>query len=133
MPDVRLSSLHDLRPTDAVLCLTGIANHRPLAKYLMSFGATTRVIHFDDHHYYTRADFEMIFNELDKLQGSRKFIITTEKDAVKILNNAYYPPERRSLIYCVPIKIGVLEQEGVRFIDQLLKRIEARTDDDVVK
>ena len=129
VPDVRINSLQDLRPGDAVLCLTGIANHRPFAKYLMSFGAATRVIHFDDHHYYSRADFELIFSELDKLPGERKFVITTEKDAVKILNNAYYPPERRSLIYFVPIKVGLMEQDGPRFIDNLVRRIESHNDD----
>ena len=130
VPDVRLTSLTQLRPTDAVLCLTGIANHRPFAKYLMAFGAVTRVIHFDDHHYYSRADFELIFSELDKLSGERKFVITTEKDAVKILNNAYYPPERRSLIYFVPIKVGLMEQDGMRFIDNLVRRIDAVVDDE---
>ncbi len=129
VPDVRLNSLQDLRQGDAVLCLTGIANHRPFAKYLMSFGATTRVIHFDDHHYYSRADFDLIFTELDKLPGERKFVITTEKDAVKILNNAYYPPERRSQIYFVPIKVGLMEQDGPRFIDNLVRRIETHTDE----
>ena len=125
---VALSSLRDLRPSDAVLCVTGIANHRPFAKYLLTFGANTRVIHYDDHHYYSRSDFEEIFRTLDELPGERKFILTTEKDAVKILNNAYYPPERRECIFFVPIRMGILEQDGTDFTTQLVKRIEQHVD-----
>lgn len=128
IPGVALASLRDLRPTDAVLCVTGIANHRPFAKYLLGFGANLKVIHYDDHHYYTRADFDEIFETLEELEGQRKFILTTEKDAVKILNNAYYPPEKRDCIFYVPIRIGVLEQEEPAFIDQLVKRIEQHID-----
>ena len=128
----QLASLSWLLPTDTVLCVTGIANPRPLVRYLRQFQAQVMVMHYDDHHYFTRGDFNEIFSIYDKLDGKRKFIITTEKDAVRILNNAYYPPTRRDCIYYVPIRVGFLEQDGLDFIDTLQQKIEEQEADELV-
>ena len=105
--DVLLQNLSMLGPNDLILGVTGIANQRPLVKYLRNFHAQVKVIHYDDHHDYTREDFKYIIKIFNDLQGARKFIVTTEKDAVRILNNPYFPHEMRSYIYYVPIKVSV--------------------------
>ena len=121
----QISSLMWLQPDDTILCVTGIANAKPLVKYLRRFNAMVKVIHFDDHHYFTRRDFNDIFSIYDSLPGRRKFIITTEKDSVRILNNPYYPPTMRHCIYYIPIKVGFLEQENHDFVSDLVKLIKA--------
>ena len=120
---VDLSSLSWLQPDDLVLGLTGIANPRTFVRYLRGFAAQVKLIHFDDHHYFTREDFKYIFSIFDKLEGRRKFIITTEKDAVRIRNNAYFPPAMQKYIYYIPIKMGFRESEGPDFITVLEKKI----------
>lgn len=118
-----LASLNWLTEDDVLLCVTGIAYPKPLVKYLRRFSAKVKVIQFDDHHYFSRNDFEYIFDIFDKLEGRRKFIITTEKDSVRILNNAYYPPTLRHCIYYIPIRIGFLEQENHNFVVDVVKRV----------
>ena len=120
----QLTSLQWLRDDDAVLCLTGIATPMPLVRYLRQFSTSVKVMHFDDHHFFTRKDFNDIFKVYKNLQGKRKFIITTEKDAVRIMNNPYYPPTKRNCIYYIPMKVGFLETEGPNFIDYLVEQIE---------
>jgi tetraacyldisaccharide 4'-kinase len=120
----QLTSLQWLREDDAVLCLTGIATPKPLVRYLRQYAASVKVMHFDDHHFFTRRDFTDIFKVYHKLEGKRKFIITTEKDAVRIMNNPYYPPTRRNCIFYIPMKVGFLEMEGSNFIDELVKKID---------
>ena len=124
VPDPQIASLSWLQPDDTVLCVTGIANPKPLVRYLRQFAAQVKVMHFDDHHYFTRKDFADIFNIFEQLEGQRKFIMTTEKDMVRILNNPYYPPEKRNVIYYIPIRVGLLETEGREFISELVKKIE---------
>ena len=63
-----------------------------------------------------------------ELKGKRKYIITTEKDAVRIMNNPYFPPTKRSCIYYIPMKVGFLEMEGSNFIDELAMLIEKEDD-----
>ncbi len=119
----QLPQLSWLQPDDTLLCVTGIANAKPLVKYLRRFAAQVKVIHYDDHHYFSRNDFADIFDIYDSLEGRRKFIITTEKDSVRIINNAYYPPTMRHCIYYIPIKVGFLEQDNHDFISDVVKKI----------
>jgi len=121
----QLGSMSWLRSDDAVLCLTGIANPKPLVRYLRQFNATVKVMHYDDHHDFTRSDFNDISKVYDKLLGNRKYIITTEKDAVRILNNAYFPPTMRNYIYYIPMRVGFLEYEDRNFISEVIKRIDS--------
>ena len=120
----QITSLQWLREDDAVLCLTGIATPKPLVRYLRQYAARVKVMHFDDHHFFTRRDFSDIFKVYNSLEGKRKFIITTEKDAVRIMNNPYYPPTRRHCIFYIPMRVGFLEMEGSNFIDELVKKID---------
>ena len=120
----QLTSLQWLREDDAVLCLTGIATPKPLVRYLRHFSSRVKVMHFDDHHEFTRRDFTDIFKVYKSLEGKRKFIITTEKDAVRIMNNPYYPPMKRNCIYYIPMKVGFLEMESCNFVDKLVEQID---------
>lgn len=120
-----LTQLSWLQEDDTLLCVTGIANAKPLVKYLRRFAAQVKVVHYDDHHYFTRNDFSDIFDIYDSLEGNRKFIITTEKDAVRILNNAYYPHTRRDCIFYIPIKVGFLAQGNHDFIADLVKLVKS--------
>jgi len=125
VPSPQLASFTWLTPDDTLLCVTGIANPKPLVRYLRQFEATVKVMRYDDHHFFTRSDFNDILKVFDKLEGRRKFIITTEKDAVRILNNPYYPPTMQGSIFYVPIKVGFLEQEGHNFLQELVNQIDA--------
>lgn len=125
---VLLENLSFLGPNDLILGLTGIANQRPFVKYLRSFNAQVKVIHYDDHHDYTREDFKYIIKIFNELQGAQKFIVTTEKDAVRILNNPYFPIEMRSYIYFIPIRVTVNVNED-EFIHVLEAKINAPTEE----
>ena len=70
-------------------------------------------------------DFNYIDKFFNKLEGKRKFITTTEKDAVRILNNPYFPPELRNKIYYIPIRVGFLNYEDRDITTELIKKIEA--------
>ncbi len=120
-----LTSLTRLTPDDSILGITGISNPRTFVLYLKSFQTKIKVIHFDDHHNFTREDFNYIAKFFNKLEGKQKFILTTEKDAVRILNNPYFPPELRNIIYYIPIRVGFLNYEDRDIITELIKKIEA--------
>lgn len=119
----QLTSLSWLQPADLVLGLTGIANPRTFVRYLRGFSAQVKLIHFDDHHYFTRDDFRYIFNMFESMPGNRKFIVTTEKDAVRILNNPYFPPTMREHVFFIPIKISFRDNETHNFVEVLEKKI----------
>lgn len=121
-----LMSLAWLEQDDLILGITGVANHRPFVKFLKQFGTNLKVVHYPDHHNYKREDFAYIFKLFNELKGKKKYIVTTEKDAVRILNNPYYPPKLRDIIYYIPIRVGFVDYEEKDFIKCLEKKINER-------
>lgn len=96
---------------DVVLTVTGIANPRPLVKYLKTFNVKTKVMHFPDHHNFSRDDIMDIQNTFNSLKGRYKIIITTEKDAVRLSSNPYFPHSLKQHIFYQPINVEFLEYE----------------------
>ncbi len=103
--------LDRLTTNDAVLVIAGIANPKPFVRYVKSFDAHVKVNVFDDHHNYTRHDLELIAERYNSLQGARKIIVTTEKDAVRLLNNPYFPKALKSALMYVPVHVEFLHTE----------------------
>lgn len=100
-----------LNPDDAVLVISGIANPRPLVKYIKKFKANVQEMRFPDHHDFTRRDFMELTKTFEKMEGANRYIITTEKDAVRMANNPYFPPELKGSTFFLPIKVEMLPQK----------------------
>lgn len=116
--------LQRLTENDTLLLITGIANHIPFVKFLNAFSVTVKIIKFQDHHDYGRKDFEYIKEWYDKLPGDNKYIVTTEKDAVKLSNNPYFPIALRHVSFYMPIKVDIIDtQRNDDFIPELTKFI----------
>lgn len=110
-------------PQDIILAVTGIANPRPLVKYLKGFQAQIRVMHYPDHHYFSRTDIDDIVSIFRSLKGRYKILMTTEKDAVRIANNPYFPFELKKHIFYQPVSVEFLSYESENFDDALMKAI----------
>ncbi len=93
------------------MTITGIANPKPLVRYLKQYNAKAKVMHFSDHHNFTRDDICDIENAYDNLKGRYKIILTTEKDAVRLANNPYFPHRLKQHIFYQPIEVEFLNYE----------------------
>ncbi len=113
----------DTLPTDSsILVVTGVANPKPFARYLRRHKAKVKLKRFTDHHNFTASDMDAIEQQFDALPGN-KFIVTTEKDAVRLLNNPYFPHRLKSSIFYVPIKVEFIPQGEIEFTPALEKTI----------
>lgn len=109
---------------DAILALAGIAHPRPFVKWLRSHKAQVSIKTFPDHHNFRNRDLETISMLYSKLQATgRKIIVTTEKDAVRLANNPYYPPELKSVTFFIPIKVKMDEGRSQSFASDIEKLI----------
>ena len=107
----------------SILVVTGVANPKPFVRYLRRHKAKVQLRRFRDHHNFSSSDMEEITNLFDPLQGKRKFIVTTEKDAVRILNNPYFPHRLKQSIFYVPIKVEFIDRGEPDFTSGLEKTI----------
>lgn len=103
-------ALTSLTHDSSLLVVTGVANPKPFSRYLRRHKAKVKLRRFSDHHNFTSADMESIEQQFNQLPGSRKYIITTEKDAVRLLNSPYFPHHLKKYIFYIPIKVEFIEQ-----------------------
>lgn len=93
---------------DSVLLLSGIANPKPLSRYIKSHGVHITSMRYPDHHRFSRSDFADILKKFNAMPGPTRYLITTEKDAVRLESNPYYPHELRGATYYLPITVDFL-------------------------
>lgn len=98
-----------------VLLVTGIAKPAPLKKEIESRGARTVLLKFADHHNFTNGDIEKIAERYESLNGSNRMILTTEKDATRLLQRDDLPQSVKENIYAMPIEVEFLDNEEEKF------------------
>lgn len=80
-------------PNYQILLVTGIANPTPLLKFLERNNCTFQHLNFSDHHQFSLKEMQQIQLKFDNIQSTKKIILTTEKDYVRLnssLQNCYY-------------------------------------------
>jgi tetraacyldisaccharide 4'-kinase len=87
---VRPYHLFDNTPMDfgadmEILLVCGIANPRPLKDFLAKQVHTYEMLRFGDHHIFSISDLEDIKKQFAAMPSRNKMILTTEKDAVRLL------------------------------------------------
>lgn len=102
------TELSALTERDSVLLLTGVANPRGFVRHFHNYPFRVKVAHYPDHHSFTRDDIKKIEAEFMNMSGEKKIILTTEKDAVRLAYNPYYPAKLKQLTYYLPIEVKML-------------------------
>ncbi|HEV2481672.1 MAG TPA: tetraacyldisaccharide 4'-kinase [Puia sp.] len=104
--------------TMEVLLVTGIANPAPLKQWLDQHSRTYYEIAYGDHHIFTIDDLQSIKRRFETIQAEKKIILTTEKDAVRLIK---FRQELEGLpFYVLPIAPGFLFGDGPRFTELIL-------------
>lgn len=117
--------LEDLKQTDSLIALSGIANPRTFNRYVKSFGTAVKTLHFPDHHVYTREDFDLVESRFSQM-GGNKYIITSEKDAVRLSCSPYFPHKLKPYIFFAPISVKFKDYETGDFdtnLEKLIKEV----------
>ncbi len=103
--------------TTEVLLVTGIANPKPLKTFLEERIQVYHMLHYNDHHIFSIDDWRDIQKRFDKIDAKRKMILTTEKDAMRLLK---FSGEMDGLpFYVMPIEHKFLFGEEGRFLSQV--------------
>ncbi|HQW45079.1 MAG TPA: tetraacyldisaccharide 4'-kinase [Chitinophagaceae bacterium] len=96
-----------------VLLVTGIANPRPLKKVLEEHSNSYHMLQYSDHHIFTIDDLNDIKKRFEKMETTNKIILTTEKDAVRLVK---FSTEIAELpLYVIPVRHRFLFEEGNTF------------------
>ena len=110
-------------PETSVLVITGVANPKPFVRFLRRQKVKVKLKRFADHHNFSSSDMEEIARLFDELPSEKKYVVTTEKDAVRILNNPYFPHRLKKFIFYVPIKVEFISRGDAGFTAGIEKTI----------
>ena len=125
-----LTTLDDLR-LQHVLLLTGIASPRQMKEDLTPFAASLSTLSFPDHHDFQQKDIDRLSHEFAALP-SPKCIITTEKDAARIIALQGLSQEIKNHIYILPVHISFMQDQEEKFNEKILGYVRKNSRDSIL-
>jgi len=103
-----------------ILLFSGIANSYPLQDRLRKKCNELIVMDFKDHHKYSIKDISKIKEKYDDIYTKNKIIITTEKDAMRLLRPELIKFAKDLPIYYLPIEIKLHKDDAKKFDKQII-------------
>ncbi len=110
-PDYHFNLSDDL---DVVL-ISAIARTDYLIEYLKEKVNSIQALEYEDHHYFTKFDVSQLKNTFNKIESSKKIILTTEKDAMRLELHRKFIVENKLPVYVLPVKVAFHFNEGELF------------------
>ncbi|RYZ57856.1 MAG: tetraacyldisaccharide 4'-kinase [Chitinophagaceae bacterium] len=105
-----------------VLLVTGIANPKPLKVFLEERIPTYFMMEYNDHHIFSIDDWRDIKKRYEAIEAKNKLILTTEKDAMRLLK---FSAEIDGMpFYVIPIEHKFLFAEEQLFLKRVTAFVE---------
>lgn len=105
-----------LHNSQQLLLVTGLANSQSLTDMLDRKRLSYTHLAYADHQYYGPKQLQQIEKQVAVLEGSKKLVLTTEKDFVKLREHAQWFIDKQIPLAYLPIEIGFDEQDRAIFI-----------------
>jgi len=96
-----------------------LANPSDLIQYLKPFTKDLQTIIFPDHHNFSRKNIVSIEKSFKRIKNSRKILITSEKDAMRLINHPAVPEEIKKYLFYIPIEVAFHAGQEELFIQKI--------------
>ena len=116
---------HKWNGKEEVLLLAGIARPEPLIEYLQSRAKRVTPLLYPDHHTFSPQDLKEIARHFQQLPADRRIVVTTEKDAARLRDEASLSPQLKAYCYTLPITIEILQNKQDTFNQNILAYVKA--------
>ena len=127
----RSLALSEITSEYEVLVLSGIASPQHLLCDIQKHTENVIPMTFRDHHLFTPKDIARINNTFDSL-SSKRIIITTEKDAARLVGLDGLSDDVRNHIYALPIKTTFLLEQQEQFDEFILSYVLKNSKDSIL-
>lgn len=104
-----------LNKQTSVLLFAGIANPALLEDFVRDNSMSYQMIVFNDHHHFTAQDLKKIKHHFDEIKSSNKIILTTEKDAMRLLPLNLLNEWQHLPLFFVSIAVQMHAQDEEKF------------------
>lgn len=98
----------------SVLLLTGIASPQPVQAELERQGARVHLKAFPDHHAFSGRELTELACQFGQMPADA-VLVTTEKDATRLVHRKDLPDSLRQRIYVLPVEVHILQERQSKF------------------
>lgn len=119
--DGQTRALHTIKNTN-VLLVTGIASPKQMYEDLKHHCQHIHPLKFADHHLFTGKDIEKLNAQFEAIK-SPKIVITTEKDATRLVAVDGLSDQVKNAIYSLPIQISFLQNDEEAFNHKIISYV----------
>lgn len=106
-----------------ILLFAGIANTYPIEDQLRKRCLELNVLKFPDHYNYTATDLYKINQNFTDLYSPNKLLVTTEKDAMRLLQPELVEIAKKMPVYFLPIETEIHKEDKQQFDQQILNYV----------
>lgn len=106
-----------------IVLITGIANPQPFKEYLLRNFEEIIHLSYPDHYRFRVEDFDTIQNSVNNLKSARKYVITTEKDAVRLREFTNIAGSFKKLFYYIPVGVIFLNDDKEEFDNMIIEYV----------
>ena len=110
-----------------ILLVTGIASPARMLEELKTYTDQIDLFSFEDHHHFNHRDMLQIKERFKRLKGEHKLIVTTEKDATRLIHHPALSEELKPFIYALPIEIEILQNQQDKFNQHIIGYVRENT------
>lgn len=118
---ISTKKIYDMNDKTEVLLVTGIANPKPLKTLLEDNCTSYNLLQYPDHHIFSIDDLKEIRRKFGQMESAEKIILTTEKDAVRLVK---FNRDLADLpLYVIPVRHHFLFGEEDKFNELVINFI----------
>lgn len=115
--------LDSLEKKEKILLLTGIASPEGLKRTLETHCDEVSLLAFPDHHAFGKKDLLKVEKAFKQMRGDKRMIVTTEKDAARLIAHDELDGDIKPFIYTLPIEVKFLNNEESTFNQKIIEYV----------
>lgn len=108
---------------NGAVAVTGIANPNPFVRHIKRTFSEVIHLNFPDHHDFGESDIKNIISAWHELRTPVKYLITTEKDAIRIRELPDLPEDIKQAFFYIPVRIEFLNDDKAQFDNKIIEYV----------
>jgi len=115
-----------------IFLVTGIANPKPLVHHIKKY--TSKLVHhnYPDHHRFSLKNISKLADEFAACTAQKKVIITTEKDAQRLVEHELLPLVQSLPVLVIPIGVQFLNNAAQQFDQLVIQYVREHTTNNLI-
>ena len=102
-----------------ILLVAGIVSPEPIMEQIKKYTQKVSSVFFDDHHVFQSKDYNLIMSKFEAFKSGEKILLTTEKDAARMISDKKFPEFLKSRTFAIPIRVEILNKQESLFIQKI--------------